>query len=498
MEKNLKQIYLLFVSAGLDVFKEKNAPTWLKEHPAFQNRNKVKKVFPSFGLKNFKEKVRYENKSNQEQNFTIKQMISDMYDQIAKVQENFKNLASDAPLDIDPIIYEILINYVHFLKNTQSAIFRAETIRKDGKVKIALTTDVQLGGKIIFKSGDSIFQIFNKINDLTSLLLKKYPILNTSSDTMLPNIDTLTTVKEFHKSNLPNKEYYVVFSSTGDEGIWDISTMSMRGIESCQSWDNSQYRSCLIGSILSKYVGIIYLTSGSHVGEYGTKMIKRCIVRFGVNTKNNEKIIILDKMYDSYDDAIANLFVDSLQKHTTLKVLNYAQNNTPSDFPEMEDVKIPFEKTLTQLRSSEQPYKDLPFLAQQNKIEKSESTDLLYETAFKISQEVRQNITNNILEFLTIQLLRNKLEKLIENSITSKINYKLAHKFIKIKMLKYMDSLYDLDIESILKILFPPQNPRHNWTIEEHANKLEMKIHQMREMFENTIRLYKHTFLNLF
>ena len=77
-----------------------------------------------------------------------------------------------------------------------------------------------------------------------------------------------------------NKSYTLVFSTDH----WDIATMSMRGIKSCQSWTGS-YRERLTGSIIDPCCAILYLTDGSKT-KYGEKMLARHIVRLVENNNS--------------------------------------------------------------------------------------------------------------------------------------------------------------------------------------------------------------------
>src|ERR1700691_2673713 len=107
-----------------------------------------------------------------------------------------------------------------------------------------------------------------------------------------------TIQKVFPLIGLPNASYpirrpnkrasklSVVFSSDP----WDMTTMSMRGIESCQSWgrfgdyndyDNymPQNAHCrkLTGSIIDPCCAIIYITDHTPT-QYGSKMLARAVV----------------------------------------------------------------------------------------------------------------------------------------------------------------------------------------------------------------------------
>ena len=74
-----------------------------------------------------------------------------------------------------------------------------------------------------------------------------------------------------------NKSLKIVFS----DHPWDIATMSMRGINSCQAWGKIQ-SPALIGSILDPNMAIVYLTDGKAHKSYGQRMLARCVVRLVV------------------------------------------------------------------------------------------------------------------------------------------------------------------------------------------------------------------------
>jgi hypothetical protein len=93
----------------------------------------------------------------------------------------------------------------------------------------------------------------------------------------------------------------VVFSSDP----WDIATMSMRGVNSCQKWvmrDSYWYRydivHCkrLIGSIIDPCCAIIYVSDGTKT-EYGEKMLSRMVVRFIINRETGKGTLFADTLY---------------------------------------------------------------------------------------------------------------------------------------------------------------------------------------------------------
>ena len=115
----------------------------------------------------------------------------------------------------------------------------------------------------------------------------------------------------------------VVFSADGVEGAWDMATMSMRGISSCQSWTGC-YRRNLVGSIIDPCAGIIYLTNGtkSKSGK-GSRMIHRAVVRYVIHKDTRKPALMLERVYPNAADAnieIIALFSAFLIKKTKGKL----------------------------------------------------------------------------------------------------------------------------------------------------------------------------------
>ncbi len=135
--------------------------------------------------------------------------------------------------------------------------------------------------------------------------------------------------------------------------------MSMRGIKSCQRWDG-EYHRCLIGSILSKYVGIIYLTSGSDFGGLGTKMMRRCLVRYAIDMTESKPCILIDRMYPSesgVNEEALKAFTNAIKSRTSLPVY-YAP--TLSEASKTRCFYIPFEKRRTEIPAKDWTYQDIP------------------------------------------------------------------------------------------------------------------------------------------
>ena len=94
---------------------------------------------------------------------------------------------------------------------------------------------------------------------------------------------------------LGEQELDLVFSSDGLEGLWDLATMSMRGVISCMHWDNwERHAKHLVGSIVDPYCGIIYLTDNTDT-EYGKTIVKRSLVRYIIH--EDKPALFLEKIY---------------------------------------------------------------------------------------------------------------------------------------------------------------------------------------------------------
>jgi hypothetical protein len=94
--------------------------------------------------------------------------------------------------------------------------------------------------------------------------------------------------KPFSKIGLKNcsqkidQNIDIVFTSDGNNGFYDLATMSERGIKSCQGWEVQGHRDKLVGSLLDPYVGIVYIADKTPHPRItkGATMLKRALVRY--------------------------------------------------------------------------------------------------------------------------------------------------------------------------------------------------------------------------
>jgi hypothetical protein len=301
--------------ASKDIFKNKNYAKYIATHPIFDKIEKVNKVFPGIGLPNCEDDKIVNNAEIAAK--SAKTLIGSITASLDK-REKGLNAFVDTHPKMGEKRKEKAENLIKIINATKSLI--ADNVDKcvlvDKKcVKIMLPGDLTIDGgkKPIFKANKTIISVYGKINEL----------LQDGKFARMKNIDNDPAFKEFSKDNIPNAGLKVVFSSEGSDGIWDIATMSMRGVSSCQSWQNGAYKHGVIGSMIDPFVGIIYLTTGGNFNEYGSKMIKRCIVRYVVDGKTKKPYLALDNMYPSFDANVLTQFIEFLKARVSNKLEVY-------------------------------------------------------------------------------------------------------------------------------------------------------------------------------
>lgn len=133
--------------------------------------------------------------------------------------------------------------------------------------------------------------------------------------------------------------------------------MSMRGISSCQTWTDGGHGNSahVIGSMADPFTGIIYLTTGGKYNEYGTKMIRRCVVRFVVNEKTKKPFIMLERMYPALDQSTKDTFISFLKERSSNKLDVVYQ---PDAGYNTQGFYVPMAKIIKDLDPAFHPYRD--------------------------------------------------------------------------------------------------------------------------------------------
>lgn len=293
------------------IFKEKKFPDWFTSHPIFKDVTNIKKVFPGIGLPNSEEEIEIDNVAPAREaakNITkvIDRKISD---RIKKLQEYITSKPTmGAARKTQGDLCITLLSAMNLLMQKDRAAF-VQT--NNGKFTIKLPENILIEGQVrpVFRGGESLFRVYNKLNEA----------LRAGQFAAMVKLENLEEFKSFSTNNVPNNKYRIVFSSDNADGAWDIGTMSMRGIKSCQSWSDGEYKHCTIGSVIDPFVGIMYLTSGAKSAGSSSKMMKRSIVRFVINGKTNKPYILVDYMYPVYDSKVFTQFSKFIKEKSGLE-----------------------------------------------------------------------------------------------------------------------------------------------------------------------------------
>jgi hypothetical protein len=328
-----------------DIFAEKKFPTFITGHAIFKTFKEVRKVFPEIGLPNCEKEVDVDNKGEVIAAATyllneIKTTIDRRLAGINKYAIKKSDMKPKRKNKLDNT--KVLLSAVNTKLTKSNKKFITEN---NGRITLNLPDDiVDVDDKVAFKKGEGLFRVYNKLNET----------LRGGHFLAMTKLEDLYQFKEFSSKNVPALKYKIRFSSDGAEGAWDIATMSMRGINSCQTWGGGN-ATHIVGSIVDPFTGIIYLTSGVKFNEHGSKMMRRCVVRFVVDEKKKKPFLALERMYPSMEKSSLDAFVAFLKEKTDnkfeIKYLDRGVGNGSSSY-------VPMSKIVSSLTTYDQPYRD--------------------------------------------------------------------------------------------------------------------------------------------
>jgi hypothetical protein len=328
-------------------------PAWIKEHRVFKNLSRIDKVFPHIGLPNFTEDITVYSAESAKS--IARQLVYLMLSILNEMVFSLKTLLAKEMLDSGKERNEkcnaiqSAINIISMLTYSLSGKELCSVV--ENKVVMSIPTDIFSGASSspVFKKGEAFLKVLNKIN----LVLAEIK----PDNSLKVNYENDYYYKEFSKLNIPNKAYKLTFSSSGEEGAWDIATASMRGIISCQAWTAAQSRG-LIGSISSKYVGVVFVSGTQDFHPYGKQMIFRSMVRLVVNRATGTPALYMDTMYPAYNADIMSAIRKTLNDRSGLVVYSASfaeeKNMVTRDYYLLDEVSRSF------LREGEFSYMDSP------------------------------------------------------------------------------------------------------------------------------------------
>jgi hypothetical protein len=337
-----------------ELLADKRFPGWIRDHSVFKVNKKIDKIFPHIGLSNCNEECSIDNSREAIQ--SAKYLLNDIS---RTMSERSRKLANFAKKKETPTAERKKMNAKRKAKYENCQLLLgalSDTLTKNpdklitannGKITLNLTGDVKdSDGTVVFKSGEGLFRVYNKLSDM----------LSDGKFVPLQKLDNLTYFKDFSSKNVPSDKFRIVFSSDGTEGLWDIATMSMRGISSCQTWGGGN-ATHVVGSMVDPFTGIIYLTSGAKHGQYGSKMLRRCVVRFIVNEKTKKQYIYLERMYPALDQGTKDTFIKFIEQKTDKK---YPVVYGPDVYGQsmMNGTYVPMANIIKNMQPADHPYRD--------------------------------------------------------------------------------------------------------------------------------------------
>ena len=145
--------------------------------------------------------------------------------------------------------------------------------------------------------------------------------------------------KTYLQRKMSGTNFQIVFSKQPS----DLLSMSIRSFwTSCQNLlkEETAHNVKSIYSAISPYVGIIYLTDSSDFKSRGEEMIGRSLVFYVEHKDTHEPALTISATYSNFDSSkINNLFEESLQKKSTIKVIPYSEAKKNYYFPTQSEDK---------------------------------------------------------------------------------------------------------------------------------------------------------------
>jgi len=337
-----------------ELLADKRFPAWIKDHNVFKSNKKIDKIFPHIGLTNCEEEVTIDNSKEAIQ--SAKYLINDISNAMAERSRKLASFAKKKEVSSAERKkmnakrkqkYEncqLLLGLLNdsLKKNTDKLI-----TSNNGKITLNLSSEIKdADGNVAFKTGEGLFKVYNKVSEM----------LSDGKFVPLHKLDNLTYFKDFSSKNVPSDKFKICFSSAGPDGLWDIATMSMRGISSCQTWGGGN-ATHVVGSMVDPFTGIIYLTSGVKHGQYGSKMLRRCVVRFVVNDKTKKQSIYLERMYPALDQGTKDTFIKFIEKKSGGK---YPVIYGPDAYGKANEAHnyVPMAGIIKGMQPADHPYRD--------------------------------------------------------------------------------------------------------------------------------------------
>lgn len=252
--------------------KSRSYPAFIRSHSIVQSFEKQDKIFPKIGLKNSSAALDLDKGNLFEKG--LLGLLAHLKDVLVDDKERCIHQYYDLP-HTSRIKRQHIIVFNRFIDalNAEPKSFIA---KRDGHYDFVLPFHI-VHENIEYTVGSNLIRC----------------IISIRNDPYLPPIGHYSDWLNDCNSLRGDKK--IVFSGSGNKCLWDLATMSMRGINSCQRWQHHLAKA-LAGSMIDPYAGIIYITDGNN-SNLGVKMMRRAVVRFVLNKKTKKPAIMIERIY---------------------------------------------------------------------------------------------------------------------------------------------------------------------------------------------------------
>lgn len=320
-------------------------PEWVKKHPLLEKYETLSEINKKIPVEDYRESADLDFNKLMLSDDTLENKVLSVLEDVNSLLIKFKRRLLD--MKRDPAFSENvkkIDNFIVACNGIRSGLNIAKTVQALNTTDklseaIVLNKDVITDGfdKITPKGVFKIQLKYNSGINLTSICrmlmsdYKKHLDLDPdSSFEALKDISTLDPYKElsYYVSRFradqkakSQQKFEIVFSKQPS----DLLSMSIRSDwTSCQNLckDKTRQNVKAIYSSTSPYVGIIYLTNKNQYRDRGEEMVARSLIFYLENDEEGRPpLLYVGKVYSNYDKVyIKNIFLESLKKHTDLKV----------------------------------------------------------------------------------------------------------------------------------------------------------------------------------
>lgn len=320
IEKILEYADRYFKRAALKFPEDTWIPEQFRQNEMFKDYpdESLIKEFESIGLKDFREEAVY-NEGEEELPEICKSLERQFTNIRSQCLTQLKTITNAKNADKVKFGHIILIAPILAKKLLDPGFLYNGRITEEIMVSVSLPDESFPDKKerkhtLKYAVGTSIFKIYQNVNGMAT------QILGVSGD----KLENLLGWKEY--SLRLSEKFWVVFSTQ----LNDLAGISSRGIRSCQSifscdeenlnTEQAANVARLPGTILSRYIGVIYISNGKDYQGRGERMQYRCIVRLLLDASTDSYVVVLDKMYPKHDLKIFDIMKSEIQKRIDIPV----------------------------------------------------------------------------------------------------------------------------------------------------------------------------------